>query len=99
VKYLAGGHAMNTEGNGEKEEGVTVPEVAPDRGADVELVFKEIKRITKEHGIDEAVFIFTSKDGGEPVLYWNQNHFYDAAKLLAHCMKQFKGKVMEDLDC
>lgn len=82
--------------NSEEE---TVDELGPNRDKDASPVFDDIEEVIKKHGIEEAVFIFTSKDSSEPVLYWNHKHFYEAAKLMAFCMRQFKGKMLEELDC
>lgn len=85
--------------NSEEEQGEQVERTSPMRREDATPIFDDIEEVIKKHGIEEAVFIFTSKDLNEPVLYWNQKHFYEAAKLLAFCMRQFKGKMLEDLDC
>jgi len=75
-----------------------IDKVAPKE--DFEAIFKDIEELIKKHEIiKDTVLIFTSKDGREPAFWFNHDHFYDAARLMAACVKQIKGRVAEDLDC
>jgi len=74
-----------------------IDQVSPNEN--FEEIFKDVEKLIKKHKINKAVLIFTSKGGKEPAFWFNHGHFYDAASLMASCVKMIKGRVASDLDC
>jgi len=65
-------------------------------------IFDALDKIRAEHNIKELVFIFRMDGTEEPYSYHlneNNNHHYDAARLMAKAIRFMKGKIVTELDC
>ena len=77
-------------------------QVSPRDVPNLDPIFDDIQELANTHGITDFVLSFRLPDVNKTLIYWrneNENHFYDAAKLMASGMRDFKVKMAQELDC
>jgi hypothetical protein len=87
----------------------TISQVAPERPdeapvdeAIVDAVYKDLQELCAKHNIEESVVVFRFKEIDKPFLFWtnpNNDHYYEATRLIASVMRDMKGRIVQELDC
>jgi hypothetical protein len=89
--------------NDKEPEEQTIPQTGPETEETVvDAVYKDLRELWSKHNVEESVVVFRFKDMDKPFLFWtnpNDDHYYDATRLIASVMRDLKGRVIQELDC
>jgi hypothetical protein len=77
-------------------------QISPRDVPNLDPIFDDMQEVANKHNIENFALLFRLPGIDKTLMYWrneNNDHFYDAAQLMASAMRDFKIKMTQELDC